>query len=310
MGDDLTPYVDGGAVDRAIKDAAKNAAREPGSPSASNRIQQAYYDRFLSRVFSRTDPTFVLKGGTGMLARIPQSRATRDIDLASREGNIDHAVNDLLDLVAIDLGDHFRFILVDRREQLTGENQPYTNGCRLTFDVYLGVGRKGSLSIDLAVGHAVTGPLEVRAPANRLTIPRLSTHDYVLYPIVDQIADKFCATIATYGDEARPSSREKDLVDLALIALNETVDAASLWFAIEVECRRRQLRVPTRFAVPGNWGRGYEKLAKPISLLSEYRSIDTAVALVARMLDPVLTAEAKSLTWDPADTVWRFAKAR
>lgn len=304
MSNDTAPYSDSGAVDRAIKDVARRVVREQGAPNVNQRIQQAYYDRFLSRVFSTADPGFVLKGGTGMLARIPQSRATRDIDLATREDNIDHAVQELVNLAAIDLGDHFRFILVDRREQLTGENQPYTNGCRLTFEVYLGVTRKGSLSIDLAVGYNVTAPPETRTPANRLTLPRLSAHDYVLYPLADQIADKVCATVATYGADGQPSSRERDLVDLAIIAINETVDAAQLRTAIDTEARRRQLPPITQFVIPAGWGRGYTKLAQDVISLADHRSARSAHALVARMLDPVLAGTIQTGTWQPDAHAW------
>ncbi|MEZ5199860.1 MAG: hypothetical protein R2742_00575 [Micropruina glycogenica] len=46
-------------------------------------IRQAYYDRFLCRVFSDTETSeWVLKeGGTGMLARVPTARRTLDADL-------------------------------------------------------------------------------------------------------------------------------------------------------------------------------------------------------------------------------------
>lgn len=57
------------------------------------------------------------------------------------------------------------------------------------------------------------------------------------------------------------SSREKDLVDLVVIATTQHVDGAALEEAIRTECARRRLTVPEKFAIPGRWGPGYTKLA-------------------------------------------------
>jgi hypothetical protein len=73
----------------------------------------------------------MLKGGTSMLAELSTSRATKDIDFSAGEGDLEAAVTDLGQLTTVDLGDHFRFELVNRVDQLEGENQPYTAGCRL-----------------------------------------------------------------------------------------------------------------------------------------------------------------------------------
>ena len=66
------------------------------------------------------------------------------------------------------------------------------------------------------------------------------SYPYRLYPVADQVADKVCATIADYS--GRPSSREKDLVDLVVIAVTQTVDAVSLRQAIATECAQRRLQ--------------------------------------------------------------------
>jgi len=101
------------------------------SVGVGDLIRQATFDRFLCRVFSVQPPKFVLKGGTGILARLSTSRATKDIDLSAGEGDPETAVADLSQLATVDLGDHFRFERVNRVDQLDGENQPYTAGCRL-----------------------------------------------------------------------------------------------------------------------------------------------------------------------------------
>ena len=89
-----SPYPNGRAVQAAIKSAAQRDVRAR-SVGVGDLIRQATFDRFLCRVFSVQPPKFVLKGGTGMLARLSTSRATKDIDLSAGEGDLETAVADL-----------------------------------------------------------------------------------------------------------------------------------------------------------------------------------------------------------------------
>lgn len=66
-------------MEQAVKAAAKASGRD-----VNKVIQAFYHDRFLCRVFSADNPSFILKGGQSMLARIPNARETRDIDLIGR----------------------------------------------------------------------------------------------------------------------------------------------------------------------------------------------------------------------------------
>ena len=68
------------AFDRAIK----KAVRLPGVEHGGG-YRQALRDRFLCRVFAGGNETFALKGGSGLLARIPEARATKDLDFATNE---------------------------------------------------------------------------------------------------------------------------------------------------------------------------------------------------------------------------------
>ena len=48
----------------------------------SDRIRQEHFRRFLSRAFAEgNDSGWLLKGGTGALARVGSARTTTDIDL-------------------------------------------------------------------------------------------------------------------------------------------------------------------------------------------------------------------------------------
>lgn len=104
------PYSTPRGVEAAIKEAAKNAANADPSLDMNKRIQLEYFNRFLSRIFSEGENSeWVLKGGTGILARIPSTRSTRDIDLYRQGLTLDQALEDLKRLATINLGDHFRF---------------------------------------------------------------------------------------------------------------------------------------------------------------------------------------------------------
>jgi nucleotidyltransferase AbiEii toxin of type IV toxin-antitoxin system len=107
-------------------------------------------------------------------------------------------------------------------------------------------------------------------------------------------------------DGVTPSTRYRDLVDLALIASRQQVDAAGVRTAILSETTRRGLRLPARFDVPdaATWRPGYQALAAKTPALGPLRDFDAAVDLVRRLVDPVLAGPITA-RWDPARAVWR-----
>ena len=293
-------YPDARAVESAIKDAAKNAHAADPSRQVGDLIRQACYDRFLCRVFSASeDSEWVLKGGTGMLARVPTARRTLDADLFRAGHDKDHALADLRRLAELDLGDHFRFVYREHHAILADDIQPYTDGFRVTFDAYLGVKLVDTIKIDLSAGTLPTDNPQVEEPANRLPLPRLVSYPYRLYPVANQIADKVCATIADYN--GRPSSREKDLVDLVVIAATQSIDSAALREAITTECAKRRLLVPEQFTIPSHWGPAYAKLVKGTP--AEPFPITAARALLHEFIDPVLACTAAD-AWHPNTREW------
>ncbi|CUR55685.1 hypothetical protein NOCA230017 [metagenome] len=154
---------------------------------------------------------------------------------------------------------------------------PYTDGYQVRFEIFIGLSTKGSLQVDLAVGTGitgVTGEVTTTDSANAWELPRLVSHQYRLYPVVDQIADKVCATMTEY--EKRTSSREKDLVDVA---------------------------------VPSAWGAGYAKLNKPVPHCADYRTVGLAADLANRLIDPALSGHADGKTWSHETLSWAQGQA-
>jgi hypothetical protein len=297
------PYKSAAAVEAAIRDAARNAFAADKSTSTQDRIRQEYFRRFLSRIFSeRDDSDWLLKGGTGVLARVASGRRTTDVDLVRAHNTLDGALAELTRLAGIDLGDYFRFVYTKHQSAVGGSQQTHTEGYGVDFDVYIGADKKEPLHVDLVVGAIITDEVTVTQPANHLDLPRLPSNDYRLYPIVDQIADKVCATMATYGGQ--PSSREKDLVDLVVLAKTQTVNADALGRAIYAEARVRSLIPFTELVVPPAWGRLYVKQAKDVRYCANYQTVDLAAELMSTFINTVLHDEVPGKTWSPDSLAW------
>lgn len=278
---------------------ARAASRGLGVP-VNDLIQLAHRDRFLSRIF--TDDEWVLKGGTGILARVPTGRSTIDVDLYRNGYTVQQSVDRLVELADVDLGDFFQFIYRSREAIGTGDNQPYVDGTRVVFDSYLGARPAGVIKIDLVSGVGATEPSIVGPPAFRLDIPELVTNDYHLYALADQIADKVCATVDTYRDA--PSSRTKDGVDLVVIARTQRgITADALTRAVSQERKLRRLDEFDALVLPVEWATPYARIARQIPACAEHRTLDAAQPLISAFLDPILDGTARG-TWDPDTLVW------
>lgn len=169
-------YESAAAVEAAIKAAAKNMSGMDPSKSVGGLIRQAHFDRFLSRIFADPDGGWVLKGGSAMLARIPSTRRTLDMDLFRNGYGIEESLDDLIRLAGVDLHDFFRFEFVRATRTLKGDNQPYADGCRVSFKQYLGVKQLENISIDLVAHAGSPRTFDVMEPANRLPLTKLETH--------------------------------------------------------------------------------------------------------------------------------------
>lgn len=298
------PYPDGRAVLSAITEKARAAHRSGVGSSVQSLIELAIFDRFLCRVFSQDHCPFALKGGTSMLARLPQSRSTTDVDLETAEMSIDAAIAQLASAASIDLGDHFEFRYVSHRDT-GGPTQPELHAATITFSVTVrGAGTRNPLKVDLAI-HTRTpaAPLDILTPAFRLDLSRVGpVMAYQAIAVEDQIADKVCATLSTYGGQA--STRSKDLVDLAILTKTMRIDARQLRTSVHTEAHHRHLPPFTTLQVPRAMTDGYRKVAKTVPLLSDILDHEDALSLINAMLQPALSAEIEDGNWDPAHQAW------
>ena len=284
------------AFDRAIKKAVKEAGAESGEG-----YRQALRDRFLCRVFADGNEAFVLKGGSGLLARIPDARATKDLDFATNEkGSVEDALAEMERIAAIDLNDWCRFVPTKHEESM--DDNGYSRLLRLRFATYVGAEEKDPVLIDLSLDCTTTLPPERITPANRIKIAGVEEYDYLVYPLADQLVDKLCA-IMELRPGGYPSSRMKDLVDVVTYATHEKFRQGELRRAIKSECTKRCMDVPERFTAPEFWKDRFATFAKG-KLPAERAGFDAASAIASGFFDPVLISSSGSMVWNPKSLVW------
>jgi hypothetical protein len=107
----------------------------------------------------------------------------------------------------------------------------------------------------------------------------------------------------------QPSTRFRDLADLAIFAHTISVGATELGVALTSEAKRRGLTLSDRLTVPtgADWPSGYARVARDAPQLRE-RDLASAVETVARFIDPALARTARG-QWDPGTLRWHDARS-
>ena len=128
---------------------------------------------------------------------------------------------------------------------------------------------------------------------------------YRVFPVPDHLADKLCATIGAFPQDGQPasSSRVRDLVDIAIIAITQAIDSKALRTAVVTNAALRRLELPRRFAVPDpvGWAARYPRVAAEAP--GPVPGYGTAVVLAGQIFNPVLDATASGM-WDPSVQSW------
>lgn len=295
-------YKDSRAFWAAAVDRMRTHSKTTGI--ALSRLQQQFvYDRFLARVFQDTAGGWVLKGGNAVIARVIDARKTNDIDLLQQITDLDEARTRLAVAVASDLGDFFRFVPQPRAAASSDAGQPQIDGLRLGFDAYIGTKRQGSIKVDLVVGSIMTThPDEATYPT--ITMSGLEPAALRLYPVVDHIADKLCATQDLYGVEQKRSSRVRDLVDLVVFATSHDLDGAKLTTAIWAEWGSRGLAGDPTLEIPPEWATVYPRAVKDVRAAEGYADFESACDLVYRLVLPACQRMVSGQIWHKDRLEW------
>lgn len=288
------------AFRRSLGDRIKRKA-QGGSRNPQQLQRQFLLQRFLARVFAEPTGSWVLKGGTSLLIRLPDARHSQDIDLLHTTSSIEEAIAELQTLVSRDIGDPLAFVLGSPTAMSGG-----VAGVQVPVTVYLGATQFERFPIDLSTDLHTVAHVEHVRPAPVVDIPGLSPlPEFVLYPLPDQVADKVCAMYERHGSHQRPSTRYRDLVDLLLIATSLSLDATLTEHALKSESRRRGLDLPDKLIEPGpEWASGYRQTAKDSHLDPTLHDLQSALTRAGACLNPLLSGVLSVGTWSPSAGCW------
>lgn len=298
-------YETAGALEQAFKDRAKPIAAETGI-SYNEAERRFLFDRLLVRIFTEDSGEWFLKGGTALLARIPDARSTKDLDLANTQGPIDEVVQRLKALAQKPLNDFLLFIPEGRDEAIgEGDNSPVEEGRRIKFQTFWGTKKKSIISVDVVVTPETTSPIQaLENPYTRVHMPGLDLSDslYRVYGINDHVADKVCAIMEMRAGHR--SSRAKDLVDLAVVSTHQgfQFDSVQLHQALATEMQRRSLDFEV-LDVPEDWTRQYAKLVRKTPACKNI-SFQEACQLASRLVDPTIRTGYPKAWWNPDSMAW------
>lgn len=120
-----------------------------------------------------------------------------------------------------------------------------------------------------------------------------TTFSVRLYPIENQMADKLCAMYTSLG--SGPSTRYRDLYDLAMVVDQLRFDPTVLAQALRVQEQIRGIKLPAQLADPGTgWADAYtQQMQKTPGATGPFIDYDSAMTVVARAVTPSLPASAK-----------------
>ncbi|HYO45353.1 MAG TPA: nucleotidyl transferase AbiEii/AbiGii toxin family protein [Gemmatimonadota bacterium] len=239
-------YATPNAFRTALEERLKNLARESGLSVARLRKTVAF-EVLLRRLLHIAPEQWVLKGALALEFRIgTRTRTTRDVDLAGWD-KPDDVTAVLLSAQSEDQEDFFS-LRVDRIDR-----EPGWDAIRYRIVVELAGREFETIGVDVGLSDPQLWPPESSSSPGLLEFAGIPRMKIPVQAAEQQVAEKLHAYTRVYSD-ARRSSRTKDLIDLCLIARNESLNSDRLNQAIAVIFeRRRTQEPPVRFAEPPEW---------------------------------------------------------
>jgi len=281
-------------------------ARAKHAGIKGDRVLYGYaVNQLLHRLNSVSPDGWMLKGGDALVTRSLSTRATRDIDARSDAPDIQVARQRLEAALIADLGDGILFQQRTQPTSIAGAEMGGYSGLRFSIEAILDGKPLATIKFDVVTGKEPIGEPERVVRVLPLDIPGVHAVAILMYPVIDHIADKICATLETHGEARVPSSRVKDVYDLCALRQSPGIRAGELIAAIEWQVLRRGLEPSFAVDIPGTMKIGYEKMAQrtdPHPLVPE--AFEDAVRVVAEFLDPILSGTVIAGTWDPIPGVW------
>ena len=239
---------------------------------------------------------WALKGGLAMDTRLPEhARASMDMDIDHMLGAA-AAREDLLRAATEDLDDHFAFALLGTEEVQEGGRRL---ALRYRFEASVASVAFEPLQVDVTTLAPEVWEVEPAQRPGLLSDVGLGPIEVMLVPLERQVAEKLHAYTRRYNGD---STRVRDLVDLVIIRLFETLNAHRLRHEFTSTFARRGTHpVPDQLpAPPTDWARAYAVEAQAVGIPP---TLADGYKLAATWLDPVLQGAAKGV-WHPKRRVW------
>jgi len=284
----------------ALEERVKAAAKAQGHLDATRQRQLLLADRYLARIATELGNSVVAKGGIALELRLPQARATQDLDIHV-SGSTDRLLDRLQAAGRIDLADRLRFDIstdADDLRTIEGDGVLY-EGFRFRVSAILAGRQYGDrFGLDVIFGERIQGAdeLEGLALLEFAGIPRARHH---LYPRELHVAEKLHAYTMP---RPTPNGRVKDLPDLALLGATGPFDAEAIRTAIERTFEQRKTH-PVPLALPPapvGWAVPYARLARINRL--PWPTVESALAKAGGFLEPVLAGT--NGTWSVQQWQW------
>lgn len=265
------------------------------------RLRRAVvFDRLMARLLVVARARWVLKGALALDFRLgDKTRVTKDLDLARHDDEA-AATADFVAAQVVDLADHFAFV-VERTDKLDvvleGAAVRYQVTSRLdgrTFE---------NVIVDVGFGDPLGWQPDLLRGSDLLAFAGIDPIVVPVVPLEQHIAEKLHAYTRGYAG-GRPSTREKDLVDLVLIQAAAAFEAGRLRAALDGTFRARGAHtLPTKLpSPPPTWGLAYRKMAIEVGIDP---NVSAGFVVVAAFLDPILGGAASDdARWDPVRRAW------
>jgi len=296
-------YADASAFRMALEQRLKDAAGDDGARLARDRKRIAF-DRLLARLAATGPEQWLLKGGFALELRLrDRARATKDVDL-EWQADGEELLDALIDAAEHDAGDYFTF-----QVERTGPPPERLGGSQRFRVSAVLAGRpfEQHFLLDIAPREDTDRDTVRLTAPNLLAFADIEPVTIAAIPLERHLAEKLHAYTRTF-DHRRENTRVKDLVDLALIAELEQLDATTLREAIDHAFLSRAAHtVPDRLPTPpAAWAVPYRDLAQATGIPTD---LAAGHAAAAALLNPILTAHITEGTWDPNERRWTLAEA-